>query len=116
MHPLHVSQCMVTLFAFPSPVEHADGLCFDLMGVCVNYIPDTVGLSHDSWEISRETLNLELKLGTGCFAEVFYGKKRKKIFTPVQTMEIYVRIFINLYFRLTSQHKAMMALKTDNKR
>lgn len=59
----------------PSPVESADGLCFNLTGVCVNYIPDTVGLSHDAWEISRDTLELEVKLGTGCFADVFYGKK-----------------------------------------
>lgn len=41
----------------------------------MNYIPDTVGLSHDAWEISRDALNLEEQLGTGCFAEVFYGKK-----------------------------------------
>ena len=61
--------------AFPPPVESADGLCFNLTGVCVNYIPDTLGLNHDSWEISRHTLELEVKLGTGCFADVFYGKK-----------------------------------------
>lgn len=48
----------------------------------MNYIPDTVGLSHDSWEISRGTLELELKLGTGCFADVFYGKKTTN-FHPV---------------------------------
>lgn len=67
----------LTLFALPppSPVESADGLCFNLTGVCVNYIPDTVGLSHDAWEISRDALELEVKLGTGCFADVFYGKK-----------------------------------------
>lgn len=62
--------------------------------MCVNYIPDTVGLSHDSWEISRETLNLELKLGTGCFAEVFYGKEKKKqkLFTAVHFVDTHVRI------------------------
>lgn len=58
----------------PLPVEHADGLCFHLTGVCVNYTPDTVGLSHDAWEISRDALELELKLGKGCFGDVFYGK------------------------------------------
>lgn len=42
----------------------------------MNYIPDTVGLSHDAWEISRDTLELELKLGKGCFGDVFYGKDR----------------------------------------
>lgn len=91
MAPLHVPRCMLTLCPIPPPVEHADGLCFNLTGVCVNHIPDTVGLSHDSWEISRETLNLELKLGTGCFAEVFYGKARK-LFTPVLLVEMLVRI------------------------
>lgn len=79
--PFHVPRCMFlspvvnpVCLAFPPPVEDANGLCFNLTGVCVNYIPDTVGLSHDAWEISRETLELELKLGTGCFADVFYGK------------------------------------------
>lgn len=62
--------------AFPPPVESADGLCFNLTGVCVNYIPDTMGLSHDAWEISRDALELEVKLGTGCFADVFYGKEK----------------------------------------
>ena len=61
--------------SLPPPVESADGLCFNLTGVCVNYIPDTLGLNHDAWEISRDALELEVKLGTGCFAEVFYGKK-----------------------------------------
>lgn len=89
MAPLCVLNCMLTLCAFPSTVEHADGLCFNLTGMCVNYIPDTVGLCHDSWEISRETLNLELKLGTGCFAEVFYGKKRE-LFTPVHYGHLWV--------------------------
>lgn len=82
----------LTLCPIPSPIEHAGGLCFNLTGVCVNYIPDTVGLSHDSWEISRETLNLELKLGTGCFAEVFYGKERKLI------ASVHSEDFIHLYF------------------
>uniref|UniRef100_H2S7D5 Tyrosine-protein kinase n=1 Tax=Takifugu rubripes TaxID=31033 RepID=H2S7D5_TAKRU len=67
--------------------EHADGLCFNLTGMCVNYIPDTVGLSHDSWEISRETLNLELKLGTGCFAEVFYGTWNGTTKVAVKTLK-----------------------------
>lgn len=98
MAPVCVLNCMLTLCAFPSTVEHADGLCFNLTGMCVNYIPDTVGLSHDSWEISRETLNLELKLGTGCFAEVFYGKQRQ-LFTP-SALWTYMG-FIHLYFSLT---------------
>lgn len=43
--------------------------------MCVNDIPDTVGLSHDAWEIDRDTLELELKLGKGCFGDVYYGKE-----------------------------------------
>lgn len=39
------------------------------------YTPDTVGLTHDSWEISRESLTLDVKLGAGCFADVWCGKK-----------------------------------------
>lgn len=78
---------------FPPPVESADGLCFNLTGECVNYIPDTVGLSHDAWEISRDALELEVKLGTGCFADVFYGKeilpkKDPAKFLPWATLEI----------------------------
>lgn len=82
MAPFHVPQCMFlspvvnpVCLAFPPHVGSADGLCFNLTGVCVNYIPDTVGLNHDAWEISRDTLELEVKLGTGCFADVFYGKE-----------------------------------------
>ncbi|XP_066532366.1 tyrosine-protein kinase fynb isoform X2 [Hoplias malabaricus] len=52
---------------------HADGLCYHLTRVCVSYTPDTVGLTHDSWEIPRESLQLDVKLGAGCFADVWCG-------------------------------------------
>uniref|UniRef100_A0A3Q3L937 Tyrosine-protein kinase n=1 Tax=Mastacembelus armatus TaxID=205130 RepID=A0A3Q3L937_9TELE len=68
-------------------MESADGLCCNLTGVCVNYIPDTVGLSHDSWEISRDTLELEVKLGTGCFADVFYGTWNGTTKVAVKTLK-----------------------------
>ncbi|XP_057679493.1 tyrosine-protein kinase Fyn isoform X1 [Corythoichthys intestinalis] len=68
-------------------MEHADGLCFMLTGVCVNLIPDTVGLNHDAWEISRDTLELELKLGKGCFAEVFYGTWNGTTKVAVKTLK-----------------------------
>ncbi|XP_060947616.1 tyrosine-protein kinase fynb isoform X2 [Limanda limanda] len=67
--------------------ESSDGLCFNLTGVCVNYIPDTVGLNHDSWEIARHTLELEVKLGTGCFAEVFYGTWNGTTKVAVKTLK-----------------------------
>lgn len=48
----------------------------------MNYTPDTVGLSHDAWEISRDALELELKLGKGCFGDVFYGKDQPPLVQP----------------------------------
>ncbi|XP_019740578.1 tyrosine-protein kinase Fyn isoform X1 [Hippocampus comes] len=68
-------------------MESADGLCLNLTGVCVNSLPDTVGLSHDAWEIARDTLELELKLGTGCFAEVFYGTWNGTTKVAVKTLK-----------------------------
>ncbi|XP_077408425.1 tyrosine-protein kinase fynb isoform X2 [Vanacampus margaritifer] len=67
--------------------ESADGLCFKLTGVSVNYIPDTVGLSHDAWEIRRGALELDLKLGTGCFAEVFSGTWNGTTKVAVKTLK-----------------------------
>uniref|UniRef100_A0A8C7YF12 Tyrosine-protein kinase n=1 Tax=Oryzias sinensis TaxID=183150 RepID=A0A8C7YF12_9TELE len=53
--------------------EHADGLCHRLTTVCPTVKPQTQGLAKDAWEISRESLQLELKLGQGCFGEVWMG-------------------------------------------
>lgn len=36
--------------------------------------PQTQGLAKDAWEIPRESLRLDLKLGQGCFGEVWMGK------------------------------------------
>lgn len=36
--------------------------------------PQTQGLARDAWEIPRESLRLDLKLGQGCFGEVWMGK------------------------------------------
>lgn len=54
--------------------EHADGLCHRLTTVCPTIKPQTQGLAKDAWEIPRESLQLELKLGQGCFGEVWMGK------------------------------------------
>uniref|UniRef100_A0A667XGX0 Tyrosine-protein kinase n=1 Tax=Myripristis murdjan TaxID=586833 RepID=A0A667XGX0_9TELE len=53
--------------------EHADGLCYRLTTVCPTVKPQTQGLAKDAWEIPRDSLRLELKLGQGCFGEVWMG-------------------------------------------
>ncbi|KAG9355203.1 hypothetical protein JZ751_000041 [Albula glossodonta] len=54
-------------------MEHMDGLCSRLTVVCPTVRPQTQGLARDAWEISRDSLSLELKLGQGCFGEVWMG-------------------------------------------
>ncbi|XP_072512493.1 proto-oncogene tyrosine-protein kinase Src isoform X2 [Salminus brasiliensis] len=53
--------------------KHADGLCHCLTDVCPVLKPQTQGLARDAWEIPRESLRLDLKLGQGCFGEVWMG-------------------------------------------
>ncbi|NXP80248.1 SRC kinase, partial [Ramphastos sulfuratus] len=53
--------------------KHADGLCHRLTNVCPMSKPQTQGLAKDAWEIPRESLRLEVKLGQGCFGEVWMG-------------------------------------------
>lgn len=43
--------------------------------MCPTSKPQTQGLAKDAWEIPRESLRLEVKLGQGCFGEVWMGKK-----------------------------------------
>uniref|UniRef100_A0A8C9VCL6 Tyrosine-protein kinase n=1 Tax=Scleropages formosus TaxID=113540 RepID=A0A8C9VCL6_SCLFO len=66
---------------------NADGLCYNLVQVCVNNSPETVGLAHDAWEIARESLVLELKLGAGCFAEVWFGTWNGTTKVAVKTLK-----------------------------
>ncbi|XP_031437055.1 tyrosine-protein kinase fynb isoform X2 [Clupea harengus] len=67
--------------------ESADGLCFNLTSMCLNYTPDTVGLTHDSWEIARSSLELEVKLGAGCFADVWCGTWNGTTKVAVKTLK-----------------------------
>ncbi|XP_030588891.1 proto-oncogene tyrosine-protein kinase Src isoform X2 [Archocentrus centrarchus] len=53
--------------------KHADGLCHSLTDVCPVLKPQTQGLAKDAWEIPRESLRLDVKLGQGCFGEVWMG-------------------------------------------
>ncbi|KAG9355563.1 hypothetical protein JZ751_000401 [Albula glossodonta] len=54
----------------PSPGSN-DGLCYFLTKPCPTSTPQTMGLGRDAWEISRETLKLDRKLGHGCFGDVW---------------------------------------------
>ncbi|XP_023587841.1 tyrosine-protein kinase Fgr isoform X3 [Trichechus manatus latirostris] len=53
--------------------EENDGLCHLLTAVCTIMKPQTLGLAKDAWEINRESIALERRLGTGCFGDVWLG-------------------------------------------
>lgn len=56
--------------------QDADGLCCRLVCPCRAEKPVTLGLSYntkDAWEISRESIRLQNKLGAGQFGEVWAG-------------------------------------------
>lgn len=72
---------MLLLFHFlslhlhpPSPLGCNDGLCYYLTKPCPNSTPLTMGLARDAWEVPRETLALQTKLGQGCFGDVWMGE------------------------------------------
>lgn len=69
------------LVTSPLPLPHLlpltgsnDGLCYYLTKPCPNSTPLTMGLGRDAWEVSRETLLLQRKLGQGCFGDVWMGE------------------------------------------
>uniref|UniRef100_A0A8C6PZ07 Tyrosine-protein kinase n=2 Tax=Nothobranchius furzeri TaxID=105023 RepID=A0A8C6PZ07_NOTFU len=53
--------------------RQADGLCHVLTDICPIPDPQTKGLAKDAWEISRDSLELNVKLGQGYFGEVWMG-------------------------------------------
>lgn len=55
------------------PLEVNDGLCNLLTAPCTIMKPQTLGLAKDAWEISRSSITLERRLGTGCFGDVWLG-------------------------------------------
>lgn len=57
----------------PPPPEVNDGLCHLLSVACTTMKPQTMGLAKDAWEISRSSIALERRLGTGCFGDVWLG-------------------------------------------
>ncbi|XP_072544132.1 tyrosine-protein kinase Yes-like isoform X2 [Salminus brasiliensis] len=66
---------------------HSDGLCHKLTGVCPTVRPHTQGLAKDAWEISRDSLALEVKLGQGCFGEVWMGTWKGSTKVAVKTLK-----------------------------
>lgn len=53
--------------------KYVDGLCYCFIIVCFMFKLQIQGLVKDVWEIFWELLWLEVKLGQGCFGEVWMG-------------------------------------------
>lgn len=52
-----------------------DGLCCRLMHACpMLEKPQTLSIARDVWEVNRESLRLEKRLGAGMFGEVWKGR------------------------------------------
>ncbi|KAI1901736.1 hypothetical protein AGOR_G00037460 [Albula goreensis] len=64
-----------------------DGLCYFLTKPCPTSTPQTMGLGRDAWEISRETLKLDRKLGHGCFGDVWMGMWNGTTKVAVKTLK-----------------------------
>lgn len=67
------------------PLEYNDGLCQLLKKACVNLKPQTLGLAKDAWEISRDSITLDKKLGQGCFGDVWKGKNLQDMLMFLQS-------------------------------
>lgn len=67
--------------------EYNDGLCQLLRKPCVNLKPQTMGLAKDAWEISRQSITLDKKLGQGCFGDVWKGTWNGSTKVAVKTLK-----------------------------
>ncbi|KAG8588657.1 hypothetical protein GDO81_006048 [Engystomops pustulosus] len=67
--------------------EFNDGLCQLLTKPCVNLKPQTMGLAKDAWEIARESITLDKKLGQGCFGDVWKGTWNGATNVAVKTLK-----------------------------
>ncbi|XP_041359869.1 tyrosine-protein kinase SRK3-like isoform X2 [Gigantopelta aegis] len=68
----------------------ADGLCHNLTSVCPKPKPVMEDLSRetkDDWEIPRQSLTFENKLGSGQFGEVWKGKWAGKTDVAIKTLK-----------------------------
>lgn len=70
----HIPSLLLLPACPPSPAEYNDGLCHLLTLPCPAMKPQTLGLAKDAWEIARESITLDKKLGMGCFGDVWMGK------------------------------------------
>ncbi|XP_033013779.1 tyrosine-protein kinase Fgr isoform X2 [Lacerta agilis] len=68
-------------------IEYNDGLCHLLTRVCPFPKPQTMGLSKDAWEILRESIRFDKKLGMGCFGDVWMGTWNGTTKVAVKTLK-----------------------------
>ncbi|XP_021569202.1 tyrosine-protein kinase Fgr [Carlito syrichta] len=68
-------------------MEVNDGLCNLLVAPCTTMKPQTLGLAKDAWEISRSSIALERRLGTGCFGDVWLGTWNGNTKVAVKTLK-----------------------------
>ncbi|XP_005394976.1 PREDICTED: tyrosine-protein kinase Fgr [Chinchilla lanigera] len=68
-------------------MEVNDGLCYLLTAACTTMKPQTLGLAKDAWEISRSSIALERRLGTGCFGDVWLGTWNGATKVAVKTLK-----------------------------
>ncbi|XP_029085327.1 tyrosine-protein kinase Fgr isoform X4 [Monodon monoceros] len=68
-------------------LEVNDGLCHLLTAACTTVKPQTLGLAKDAWEISRSSIALERRLGTGCFGDVWLGTWNGSTKVAVKTLK-----------------------------
>nr|CAB3245995.1 tyrosine-protein kinase Fgr-like [Phallusia mammillata] len=65
-----------------------DGLCCQLMDPCpLLEKPQTITIARDVWEIPRESLRLEKKLGAGMFGEVWKGLWNQTTEVAIKTLK-----------------------------
>ncbi|XP_026719343.1 proto-oncogene tyrosine-protein kinase Yrk-like [Athene cunicularia] len=68
-------------------MECNDGLCHLLTRACPTMKPQTLGLAKDAWEIVRESISLDKKLGMGCFGDVWMGTWNGTTKVAVKTLK-----------------------------
>nr|XP_020472952.1 tyrosine-protein kinase Blk [Monopterus albus] len=66
--------------------QTADGLCMRLYAPCMPTAPQQPW-AHDEWEIPRETLRMEKKLGAGQFGEVWMGYYKNTQKVAIKTLK-----------------------------